>query len=163
MAQDEFVDRRVLVTGAGAGIGAAIAASFVRAGARVAAVDLAADRIDGVLTELPPGPGKAPCAWLIKRDGHETRCIDVTQVHSLDSRNRIRAPGFRATGPRGPIAGVCRSITPSSSRRSSRVDRSGFRAPSGRISATSRPRCEMTIRCPARTLRMISLNRALAS
>ena len=59
MAQDEFVDRSVLVTGAGAGIGAAIAASFVRAGARVAAVDLAADRIDGVLTELPPGPGKA--------------------------------------------------------------------------------------------------------
>ena len=59
MAQDEFVNRRVLVTGAGAGIGRAIAASFVRAGAWVAAVDLAADRIDGVLTELRPGPGRA--------------------------------------------------------------------------------------------------------
>ena len=113
---------------------------------------------------VPPQPLREPAsAGLIERNRHETGSINVREVHSRDSRNRVRAPGLRASGPRGPVGEACRSSTPSSSRCSSRWARSGFRVPSGRISATSRPRCEMTMRCPARTFRMISLKRALAS
>jgi 3-oxoacyl-[acyl-carrier protein] reductase len=59
MNEAEFEGRRVLVTGAGAGIGRAIAAAFVQAGAWVAAVDVAADRVRAVEAELGEGPGRA--------------------------------------------------------------------------------------------------------
>jgi NAD(P)-dependent dehydrogenase (short-subunit alcohol dehydrogenase family) len=59
MATDAFAGRRVLVTGAAAGIGRAIAAAFVRAGAAVAAVDIEGDRMARVVDELCDGPGRA--------------------------------------------------------------------------------------------------------
>ena len=58
MRDEEFMGRRVLVTGAGAGIGRGIAAAFVQAGARVAVVDAVADRVIAVAGELEGGPGR---------------------------------------------------------------------------------------------------------
>jgi 3-oxoacyl-[acyl-carrier protein] reductase len=58
MDDREFEGRRVLVTGAGSGIGRGIATAFVRAGAWVAAVDVAGDRVKAVAAELSEGPGR---------------------------------------------------------------------------------------------------------
>ena len=55
----EFAGRRVLVTGAGAGIGRAIATAFVRAEAWTVVVDAVADRVKAVVAELGDGPGRA--------------------------------------------------------------------------------------------------------
>jgi len=59
MSEREFADRGVIVTGAGAGIGRAIAAAFTREGGRVAVVDLHADRVDATLRALEGSPGEA--------------------------------------------------------------------------------------------------------
>ncbi len=58
MAEGEFAGRRVLVTGAGAGIGRGITATFVREGAWVAAVDFVPERVTEVAGALREGPGK---------------------------------------------------------------------------------------------------------
>jgi NAD(P)-dependent dehydrogenase (short-subunit alcohol dehydrogenase family) len=55
----EFADRRVLVTGAGNGIGRGIAAAFVREGAHVAVVDVDPERVAGTVDRLADGPGRA--------------------------------------------------------------------------------------------------------
>lgn len=49
--EDEFAGRTVLVTGAGRGIGRAIALGFAAAGARVAANDLTPDNLDRTVAE----------------------------------------------------------------------------------------------------------------
>lgn len=59
MHEGEFEGRRVVVTGAGAGIGRGIAAAFVREGAHVAVVDLRADRVEDAVGALASGPGRA--------------------------------------------------------------------------------------------------------
>jgi len=46
----------VIVTGAGGGIGRAVAEGFAAAGAQVAAVDLQQERVDEVIAALPGGP-----------------------------------------------------------------------------------------------------------
>jgi len=55
----EFVGRRVLVTGAGAGIGRGIAAAFVHEGAHVAVVDIDPERVAQTVGGLAGGPGRA--------------------------------------------------------------------------------------------------------
>lgn len=45
--------RRVLITGAGSGLGLALASRYARSGARVACVDLIADRVEAARTGLP--------------------------------------------------------------------------------------------------------------
>jgi len=49
-----FSGKTVIVTGAGSGIGKAVASRLAREGARVVAVDIAADRLAAVLPELGP-------------------------------------------------------------------------------------------------------------
>src|SRR5215472_8246943 len=55
----EFAGRRVLVTGAGSGIGRGIAAAFVNQGAHVAVVDVDADRVSRTVDALSGGSGRA--------------------------------------------------------------------------------------------------------
>ncbi|HLW49030.1 MAG TPA: SDR family NAD(P)-dependent oxidoreductase [bacterium] len=55
----EFTGRRVLVTGAGSGIGRGIAAAFVREGASVAVVDVNPERVAQTVDALAGGPGRA--------------------------------------------------------------------------------------------------------
>jgi NAD(P)-dependent dehydrogenase (short-subunit alcohol dehydrogenase family) len=55
----EFAGRRVLVTGAGGGIGRGIAAAFVREGAHVAVVDVDAERVAETVDGLGGAPGRA--------------------------------------------------------------------------------------------------------
>jgi 3-oxoacyl-[acyl-carrier protein] reductase len=55
----EFTGRRVLVTGAGSGIGCGIAAAFVREGAQVAVVDIDPELVAQTVDGLGGGPGRA--------------------------------------------------------------------------------------------------------
>ena len=55
----EFAGRRVLVTGAGSGIGRGIAAAFVREEAHVAVVDIDPERVAKTVDSLAGGPGRA--------------------------------------------------------------------------------------------------------
>ncbi len=57
MAEGEFAGRRVVVTGAGSGIGREIAAAYVREGAWVAAVDLVGARA-AETARMVEGPGR---------------------------------------------------------------------------------------------------------
>jgi NAD(P)-dependent dehydrogenase (short-subunit alcohol dehydrogenase family) len=78
MAQDRFTGRRALVTGAGSGIGAAVARALHAEGAQVLLADAAADRVAAVADELGDG---ARWAALDVRDEDAvraaTRDIDV--------------------------------------------------------------------------------------
>jgi 3-oxoacyl-[acyl-carrier protein] reductase len=55
----DFAGRRVLVSGAGSGIGRGIAAAFVREGAQVAVVDIDPERVALTVDGLGGGPGRA--------------------------------------------------------------------------------------------------------
>jgi NAD(P)-dependent dehydrogenase (short-subunit alcohol dehydrogenase family) len=70
--------RGVVVTGAAGGIGEAVARAFATTGARVAAVDLDADRLDALVRGLE-GSGHAAIAWDIR---------DVSRHEELVSRAR---------------------------------------------------------------------------
>jgi len=59
MGQDEFAGRRVVVTGAGAGIGRGIVTAFARQGATVAAVDIDDARAEETVAALSSEPGRA--------------------------------------------------------------------------------------------------------
>ena len=57
----EFAGRVLLVTGAGGGIGQAIAASFHEAGARVVLADIRRDAMEGVAKSLDPSAERVEC------------------------------------------------------------------------------------------------------
>jgi len=67
----------VIVTGAGGGIGSAVARAFAAAGARVAAVDLAADRLEPVVADLPGSGHVAIVADLVDVSHHAALVEDV--------------------------------------------------------------------------------------
>lgn len=68
---------RVLITGAGHGLGLAIASAFARAGARVVVTDVVADRVTDAVAKLPGASGYA---------------LDVTSLDQIaDVRARVRA------------------------------------------------------------------------
>ncbi|MDQ7744395.1 SDR family oxidoreductase [Hydrogenophaga pseudoflava] len=54
---NDLTQQRILVTGAGSGLGAAIAARLVKAGARVALLDIRADSAERVALATDPGGG----------------------------------------------------------------------------------------------------------
>lgn len=64
--------RRVLITGAGSGLGLALALRYARGGARVACVDLIADRVEAARASLPG-------------QGHIALLADVGSDHSMQS------------------------------------------------------------------------------
>ncbi len=86
MTGGEFAGRRVLVTGAGAGIGRGIATAFARAGAWVAVVDVAADRVKGVVAELGEGPGRA---FGVAGDVRTTDAVERIVVEATGHLGRI--------------------------------------------------------------------------
>ncbi|PFG30036.1 SDR family NAD(P)-dependent oxidoreductase [Paramicrobacterium agarici] len=53
ITEGRFAGKTIIVTGAGSGIGKATASRIAREGGRVIAVDIAADRLDGLVAELP--------------------------------------------------------------------------------------------------------------
>jgi NAD(P)-dependent dehydrogenase (short-subunit alcohol dehydrogenase family) len=67
----------VIVTGAAGGIGSAVAQAFAAAGARVAAVDLAADRLDSIVAGLPGAGHLAIVADLVDVSRHAALVEDV--------------------------------------------------------------------------------------
>ncbi len=85
MADGEFAGRRVLVTGAGAGIGREVAAAFVREGAWVAAVDLVGARAEEA-AGAAGGPGRA---FGIAGDVRTPRGAEGIVAEALDRLGRI--------------------------------------------------------------------------
>jgi NAD(P)-dependent dehydrogenase (short-subunit alcohol dehydrogenase family) len=63
--------RAVVVTGAGGGIGAAVARAFADAGARVCAVDVKEDALAELVPTLPGGPHRHEAVDLRDLSGHE--------------------------------------------------------------------------------------------
>jgi len=63
--------RAVVVTGAGGGIGAAVARAFAEAGARVCAVDVKEDPLAELVPALPGGPHRYEAVDLRDISGHE--------------------------------------------------------------------------------------------
>ena len=79
-------DRSAVITGAGSGIGAAMAAVFAKAGARVVACDLVAERVERVAREIVEGGGSA-----VAVAGDVTRGADADRFlkAALDLSGRV--------------------------------------------------------------------------
>jgi NAD(P)-dependent dehydrogenase (short-subunit alcohol dehydrogenase family) len=71
-----FADRHVAITGAGSGIGRAIALRLAREGARVALLGRRVDKLDAVAREIAALPGAAP-ALALRCDIRERAAVDA--------------------------------------------------------------------------------------
>ncbi|MGY3610421.1 MULTISPECIES: SDR family NAD(P)-dependent oxidoreductase [unclassified Bradyrhizobium] len=74
-------DRTVLITGAGGGIGSAIANAFRRGGANVFAADTNLDTLRDTLARLPYGNGILPLAMDVAREEDVARALDEVAKH----------------------------------------------------------------------------------
>lgn len=74
--QFSVADRTVLVTGAGGGIGSAIANAFRQGGANVLATDANLENLRDILTRLPYGNGILPMAMDVAREDDVARVLD---------------------------------------------------------------------------------------
>lgn len=73
---NRFAGKTIIVTGAGSGIGRATASRIAREGGRVIAVDIAADRLDGLVADIPDAEIVAVGADIADDDG-VARIIDA--------------------------------------------------------------------------------------
>jgi NAD(P)-dependent dehydrogenase (short-subunit alcohol dehydrogenase family) len=118
-----FVGRTAIVTGAGSGIGRAVAVRLAAEGARVIAVDVAEDRVAAVLGELRAEPGVGVVADVSQPDGTDRIVaaadgrVDVLAnvagimdgflpPHELDDVTWERVLGVNLTGPMRLIRAV---------------------------------------------------------
>ena len=91
---------RVVVTGATSGLGAAMAAALVRAGARVMATSRERPRADDMAKEL--GPRVVPCQLDVRDEGSVAACV----AHALDEWGGVdmlvnnAGIGMRTVNPR---------------------------------------------------------------
>ncbi|QOG21705.1 SDR family NAD(P)-dependent oxidoreductase [Bradyrhizobium sp. SEMIA] len=74
--QFSVADRTVLVTGAGGGIGSAIANAFRQGGANVLATDVNVESLRNILTRLPHGNGILPMSMDVSREDDVGRVLD---------------------------------------------------------------------------------------
>jgi 2-keto-3-deoxy-L-fuconate dehydrogenase len=97
MAEHEFAGRRALVTGAGSGIGAAVARRLHAAGASVVCADVRADGIEALAAELG---GEAEPLVLDVRDEDAV----VPAVGDLDVLANVAGIGSTQSAPDTPLA-----------------------------------------------------------
>lgn len=71
-----FADRHIAITGAGSGIGRAIAVRLAREGARVALLGRRVDKLDAVAREIAALPGATP-ALALRCDVRERAAVDA--------------------------------------------------------------------------------------
>lgn len=101
-----FSGKTVIVTGAGSGIGKAVASRLAREGARVVAVDIAADRLAAVLPELGP-EAVTVTADLSKPD-------DTSPLHEVSDQMWSRVLGVNLASEaalRGNASGVAYTVS----------------------------------------------------
>lgn len=87
LSYDDFRDRHVIVTGAGAGIGRATALAFAAQGARVTAIDIDAAGLRATADAVPdaaPGIATAPC------DLADPAALEATFRAALDRDGAVR-------------------------------------------------------------------------
>ena len=85
MSDDRFVDRVVMITGAGGGMGRAIASEFLRAGANVVLIDIDGD----ILGELTAELGESDRVAAIELDITEADAPDRALGHAISAFGRI--------------------------------------------------------------------------
>jgi NAD(P)-dependent dehydrogenase (short-subunit alcohol dehydrogenase family) len=115
MADDRFAGKTVIVTGAGSGIGRAIALRIASEGGRVVAADVAEDRVAAIVEEL--GNGAVGVSGDVSQQADVDRIVDAAEgrvdalanvagimdgflpPHEVDDETWNRVLGVNLTGP----------------------------------------------------------------